>query len=108
MDSAVYYPAVLSSGIISQCKASLDHMSLTSKAYCQVNWKKQQKGPQRNSSNYNLLSFHNYYYNKYKFTMYLGKTNYQSFKFLVLTPIFRVSPKFLFFLTKLKSDPCSI
>jgi hypothetical protein len=38
-----------------------------------------------------LLSFHNYYYNKYKFTMYLGKTNYQGLKFLVLTPIF---PKF--------------
>jgi hypothetical protein len=36
-------------------KASLDHMSLTSKAYCQVNWKKQEKGPQRNSSNYIVL-----------------------------------------------------
>ena len=27
--------------------------------------------------------------------MYLGKTNYQGLKFLVLTLIFRVSPKFL-------------
>ena len=84
MDSAVNYPAGCSP------KASLDHLSLTSKAYCQVNWKKNQKGPQRNSSNY-ILSFHNYYFNKYKFTMYLSKKNYQCFKFLVLTPTFRVS-----------------
>ena len=72
MDSAVNYPAGCSPKFRQYPKASLDHMSLTSKAYCQVNWKKKQKGPQRNSSNYILL-FHNYYFNKYKFTMYLSK-----------------------------------
>ena len=36
--SAVYYPAVLSSGNIPR-PAWITHMSLTSKA-CQVNWKK--------------------------------------------------------------------
>ena len=40
MDSAVNYPAGCSRKFRQYPKASLDHMSLTSKAYCQVNWKK--------------------------------------------------------------------
>ena len=43
MDSAVNYPAGCSPKFRQYPKASLDHMSLTSKAYCQLNWKKNRR-----------------------------------------------------------------